>query len=129
MSYSLFADDFLDDLNTIVTLEPLLGVTGANVRSFGPLRYYRAYIDATGTLFRNAQGQQDVDSAAVYMHPLEVNADGTAKSGGVRLASIKLGSRLGLPDLTQQGGVAYPVLLKVDGLNDETGTAMFVIHT
>jgi hypothetical protein len=125
-----FGDSFLDDLNTIVTLEPYLSISGNNTPSRGPLRYYRAYIDATGTLFRNAQGQQVVDSAAIYMHPLEVNADGSAKVGGVRLASIRMGSRLGIPDLTQSDGMAYPVLLKVDGLNDETGAVqIFVVHT
>jgi len=125
-----YGDEFLDDLNTIVTIEPYLGQTSGGARSYGPLHYYRSYLDATGTLYRNAQGQQLVDSVAVYAHPLEVNADGSARPGGVRLAKLHVNSRIGIPDLTAPGGIAYPVILKVDGISDETpGVQIWVVHT
>lgn len=124
-----YGDDFLPMLNVIVTLEAYLGQTGSGGRSYDTLRYYRCYIDRTGTLIRNAQGQQIVDSASVFLHPLETNSDGSAKTGAVRLTAIHDDSRIGIPDPTQPGGMAYPVLLKVEALMDETGSVqLFVIH-
>jgi hypothetical protein len=124
-----FGNDLLDMLNVVVTLEVYLSRDTYGDPTFNTLRYYRAYVDESGTLFRNREGEQLVDSAAIYLHPLEVNADGSAKSGGVRLTSIHEDSRVGFPDPTQAGGTAHPVILKVDALNDETGLVMFVVHT
>jgi hypothetical protein len=124
-----FGNSFLKWMNVVVTLEAFLSRDTYGDPTFDTLRYYRAFIDGTGTLFRNREGEQLVDSAAIYLHPLEVNADGSAKSGGVRLTSVHEDSRVGFPDPTQAGGTAHPVILKVDALNDETGLVLFVLHT
>jgi hypothetical protein len=124
-----FGAKFLNLMNAIATVEPRTGTTGNGAPAYGALTYHRAYVDETGTLFRNAQGQQVVDSATIYLFPVECNADGTDKTGATTLTAIPTTSRIGIPDPTVAGGVAHPTILKVDGLHDRDGIQMFVLHT
>jgi hypothetical protein len=124
-----YGQRFLRKMNTIVTVEPRTGTTGNGTPAYGPATYHRAYLNGTGELFRTATGQQIVSSATLYLSPLECNADGTAKAGAATLSALPENSRVSWPDPSVPGGVAHPVLLKVNALTDQNGLQMWQLHS
>ena len=118
MSYSTWGDNFLSYMPSLVVIEPYLGVSGNGTRQYGPAKQFHCYINAVGDYIRNAQGATIKTAAVLYVHPRAT--DSTV------LTTLNEDCRITLPS----GTVRQPVVLKVDGLNDETGgIAVWVIAT
>jgi hypothetical protein len=120
---------FQRKMTSVVTVRPRTGTTGNGQPAYGALTYHRAYISSVGVLFRNAQGQQITSGGQIFLQPTECNADGTPKTGAAVLTALPENSEITYPNPSSSGGVAKPVLLKVDGLADETGLQMWQAFT
>jgi hypothetical protein len=116
MSYSPFADDFLDMLAQTITLSAYLGVTGNGTRSYGPAKIYHAQITSDSKAIYSATGQVVFSTSVIIFHPKAT--DSTV------LTAITPDAKIVLPDGTS------PRILQIGSAADETGgTVYFEIRT
>lgn len=114
MSYSPFADDFLDMYPSVITLTPYT-VTGTGAHIRGTARQYHAYVVADSKAIYTATGQMVFSTSVVIMHPKSLD--------NVVLVSATPDAELTLPDGTK------PKILSIGGLDDESGTVAYEIRT
>ncbi len=115
MSYSPFADRFLDLLTQTVTLASFAGITGNGQRSYGTARQYRCRIEQNEKAIYGASGQVVFSTGRIILHPKAL--DGTV------LTSITPDALLTLPDGTK------PRILAAGSTSDEVGTVYFELRT
>jgi hypothetical protein len=114
VSYSPFADDFLDMLTQTVTLAPFAGVTGKGQRSYGTARQYHCRVSADEKAIFTATGQTVFSAGKIMLHPKAV--DGTV------LTTITPDAKLTLPDGTS------PRIVSIGSTSDETGVVYFEVR-
>jgi hypothetical protein len=108
MSYSAWADNFLDVLSQTVTLAPYTGITGNGQKSYGTPHVYHAYVTADSKAVFTATGQTVFSTSMILFHPRAVD--------GAVLTAITSDALLTLPD-----GVTKPRLLTIGPYYDESG--------
>lgn len=114
MSYSAMADDFLPELNHIVTLTPTT-VTGNNTRIPGTPHQYHARIEQDAKAVYTATGQVVFSTGRVLLHPKSL--DGTV------LTAVNPDMMLTLPDGTKSR------ILTIGAMEDEVGIVYYEVRT
>lgn len=113
MSVSTYALPLAGMMGQTVTIEPYLGMTGNQTRSYGAAKTYQCYVSEDFRLVTNLMGQQVVSSSRTHIYP--VASDGTI------LAGMGVDDRLTLPDGKQ------PRLISVETQYDQFGKIVMLV--
>jgi len=111
MSYSPMIDDFFPELSQLVTVAPYLGMSGANVRTYGPAKTYHCRIQEDAKAIYTVTGQQVVSTGTIFVHPRATDT--------TVLTALTADAKVTLPDGTS------PRLLRVGAEPDGNGLTVY----